>query len=374
LSGLDVQLQWSPPGSGSFRVDVALELGAECSVLFGRSGAGKSSILRLIAGLERPEAGRVRLGEEVLFDSSKRVNLPLRSRRVGMIFQDDLLFPHRSVAGNVAFGLRGWHHSEASRRVDEVAALCGVEHLLGRRPSTLSGGERQRVGLARALAPRPRLLLCDEPVSALDLPARDDLIEGLRAVRRAEGIPLLYVTHNPAEAVALGSLLFLLEAGRVVDKGPPLDVLARAKGIPLEGLMNRFEAIVESQPDVPGESVLRLAGGPALVVPRLERPVGAATLVRIRADDILLARGPVAGLSARNILEGRVVRLVEHWAEAEVFIRTGEVDWIVSVVTPAVRALGLCADVPVHMIVKARSCHVTDWEKRLSTDDTDGHR
>jgi molybdate transport system ATP-binding protein len=374
LSGLDVELRWCPPGTSSFRVDVALQLGAECGVLFGRSGAGKSSILRLVAGLERPEAGKVQLGEEVLFDSTRRVNWPLRRRRVGLIFQDDLLFPHRSVAGNVAFGLRGWHRAEALRRVEEVAALCGVEHLLGRRPATLSGGERQRVGLARALAPRPRLLLCDEPVSALDLPARDGLIEGLRAVQRAEGIPLLYVTHNPSEAVALGSMLFLLEAGRIVDKGAPLDVLARARGVPLEGLMNRFAATVEDQPDGAGESILRLPGGPTLVVPRLDQPIGAAIHVHIRADDVLLARGPVAGLSARNVLEGTVVRLVEHGAEAEVVIRTGEVEWLASVVTPAVRSLGLCAGIPVHMIVKARSCHVTDWEKRLSTDDTDGHR
>jgi molybdate transport system ATP-binding protein len=374
LSGLGVELRWCPPGTSSFRVDAALRLGAECGVLFGRSGAGKSSILRLIAGLERPEAGRVRLGEDVLFDSSRRVNLPLRRRRVGLIFQDDLLFPHRSVAGNVAFGLRDWRRAEASRRVEEVAALCGVEHLLGRWPASLSGGERQRVGLARALAPRPRLLLCDEPVSALDLPARDGLIEGLRAVQRAEGIPLLYVTHNPAEAVALGSLLFLLEAGRIIDQGPPLDVLGRARGIALDGLLNRFEAIVEGQPDEKGESILRLPGGPTLVVPRLDRPIGAAVLVQIRADDVLLARGPVAGLSARNILEGTVVRLVEHGAEAEVVVRTGEVEWLASVVVQAVRALGLCAGAPVHMIVKARSCHVADSENRSSTEGTDGHR
>ena len=110
-----------------------------------------------------------------------------------------------------------------------MAALCGVEHLLERRPETLSGGERQRVGLARALAPRPRLLLCDEPVSALDLANRHALLERIRAVQRAEEIPMLYVTHSPAEAIALGSRLFLLEEGRIVAEGPPLDVLGAAR-------------------------------------------------------------------------------------------------------------------------------------------------
>ena len=231
MSGdFEAELEWHPRGSSAFRLKLALRLGTECGVLFGASGAGKSTALRLIAGLERPTRGRVRLGSDVLFDSIRGIDRPLRNRRVGLIFQDDLLFPHLDVLGNVRFGLRGWDRTEADRRVEEVAALCGVGHLIGRNPTTLSGGERQRVGLARALAPRPRLLLCDEPISALDLSARDVLIDRLKAVQRAESIPVLYVTHSPAEAIALGSRLFLLAAGRLVDEGPPLDVLARSVG------------------------------------------------------------------------------------------------------------------------------------------------
>ena len=356
---LQVELGWHPRGKGTtFDLDVALRLGAECGVLFGASGAGKSSVLRLIAGLERPIRGRVRLGGDVLFDSAAGINRPLRDRRVGLIFQDDLLFPHLDVLGNVRFGLKGWGRGESSRRVEEVAALCGVGHLLTRTPATLSGGERQRVGLARALAPKPRLLLCDEPVSALDLTARDVLIDRLKAVQRAEAIPLLYVTHSPTEAIALGSRLFLLSAGRIIDEGPPLDVLARSSAVTLAGVENRFAATVEAQDDGAGESVLRLEGGPPLIVPRLDHPVGTPIVVRVRADDILLARGPIAGLSARNILPGTVQRLVTHGAEAEVLVRTGGVTWMVSVVAPAVGALGLCAGADVYMIVKARSCHV----------------
>ena len=215
-------------GHAGLTLDVALTLGRECGVVFGRSGAGKTTILRLIAGLARPDRGFVRIGGETAFDSAGGIDRPLRVRRVAMVFQDDLLFPHLSVAGNVRFGLKGRPRAEADRRVDEVAALCGVDGLLGRRPATLSGGERQRVGLARALAPRPRLLLCDEPVSALDLTGRRALVERLRAVQAAEAIPVLYVTHSPAEAVALGTRLFLIDRGRVVDQGAPLDVLARS--------------------------------------------------------------------------------------------------------------------------------------------------
>ncbi len=211
-------------------LELSLRLGREIGVVFGRSGAGKTTLLRLIAGLTTPDAGKIRLENSTVFDSSRRVNQPLRFRRIGMIFQDDCLFPHLNVAANIRFGLKGWPRRQADARLAHVAALCGVENLVERRPETLSGGERQRVGLARALAPRPRLLLCDEPVSALDLANRHALLERIRAVQRAEETPILYVTHSPAEAIALGSRLFLLEEGRIVAEGPPLDVLSAAHG------------------------------------------------------------------------------------------------------------------------------------------------
>ena len=184
-----------------------------------------------------------------------------------MIFQDDCLFPHLNVAANIRFGLKGWPREQADARLAEVAALCGVEHLLERRPETLSGGERQRVGLARALAPRPRLLLCDEPVSALDLANRHALLDGLRAVQRAEGIPMLYVTHSPAEAIALGSRLFLLEEGRIVAEGPPLDVLSAAR--------QHF-----ARPGLPGKAFA--TSSPRAIVghsPSKERPASSSTTV-----------------------------------------------------------------------------------------------
>ena len=215
------ELTWSPPGSSGFKIQIAIKLGAEPGILFGASGAGKSSILRLIAGLDRPDSGHVRLGDRTLFDSTTKVNLSLRSRHIGIIFQDDLLFPHLDVAANIRFGLKGRPHVESSSRLTEVAGLCGVAHLLTRRTETLSGGERQRVGLARALAPRPGLLLCDEPVSALDLAARDVLVDRLRDVQRTESIPVLYVTHSPSEAVALGSRLFLLDGGEMPERQYP---------------------------------------------------------------------------------------------------------------------------------------------------------
>jgi molybdate transport system ATP-binding protein len=346
-------------------IEADVRLGREVGVVFGPSGAGKTTLLRLIAGLARPGSGHIRLDGEALFDSSRRIDRRLRDRRVGMIFQDDRLFPHLSVAGNIRFGLKGWRRGEADARLTEVAALCGVERLMDRSPEMLSGGERQRVGLARALAPRPRLLLCDEPVSALDMDNRQAMVRRLRDVQRALAIPMLYVTHSVAEAVALGSRLFLLERGRIVAEGPPLDVLAAARragdgSIPFEGVLNVFSARVQDHAPEQNASRLRLDDGPELIVGFIDRPPGSPLLVEIRADDILLARHPVAGLSARNQVPGTVERIVPRGPEAEAVIRTGGLTWIVSLVAPAVAQLDLKPASEVHMIIKARSCHVID--------------
>jgi molybdate transport system ATP-binding protein len=344
-------------------VNVSLSLQAEIGVLFGPSGSGKTTILRLITGLARPDAGSVRLGPSLLFDAALSVNLPLRQRRIGMIFQDDLLFPHLRVAQNIGFGLKEKTRREWQARLEEIAALCGVEHLLSRWPGTLSGGERQRVGLARALAPRPQLLLCDEPVSALDLPNRQSLLVRLKDVQSALDIPVLYVTHSPAEAVAVGTRLFLLERGQVAGEGPPLQVLTSVRGLSsghfrLDEMRNILPARIQEHRDDSRATRLLIDDGPSLIVPFLDRPRGTTVIVEVRAEDVLLATAPISGLSAQNVIAGQVERVMPHGAEAEVLIRTGGVTWISSVVAPALEQLALHEGQLVHMIIKARSCHV----------------
>lgn len=344
------------------KLDIRFDLEREAAVIFGASGAGKTTLLRMIAGLVAPDSGRITIAGDVLLDSERRIKTPLRDRGIGLIFQDDLLFPHLSVRENIAFGLSRLGAGERARRTSLIAELCGVGGLLERIPKSLSGGERQRVGLARALAPRPRLLLCDEPVSALDLQARFSLIETLREIQASEGLPLLCVTHSPAEAIALGSRLLLLELGAIADQGPPLEVLGRASArgtTPLEDLQNVFAGSIVESADRGDTSAIAIAGGPVLMIPKIDRPPNAKVCVRVRADDILLAVGPAAGLSARNILPGVVERVIESRSgSAEVVVATGQTRWVVSATADAARALELAPGRPVNLVIKARSCHV----------------
>ncbi len=337
---------------------VELRMDREIGVLFGPSGAGKSTILRLIAGLIRPQMGLIRMEASTLFDTRSGTDVALRNRRIGLIFQDDLLFPHLSVRANVRFGLDRWARKDADARVAEIAELCGIGRLLDRDPRTLSGGERQRVGLARALAPRPRLLLCDEPLGALDLDARQALIERIKQIQRLERIPILYVTHSTDEAVAIGDRLFLLSEGQIVASGPPLDVLSSRFSSESIQVRNVFEALIETNPTGGRETTLQIVGGPTLVVPRREGTPGERVRVTIDADEIVLAQGAIGPISARNLLDGIVERVVVHGLEAEVLVRTGGVVWVVGVLVGAVGSLGLIAGSEVRMIIKSRSCRV----------------
>jgi ABC-type sulfate/molybdate transport systems ATPase subunit len=204
-----------------FTLDAAWESDAHVLALFGRSGAGKTLALRCLAGLERPDRGRIRIGGHVLFDSAAGVDVPVRRRRVGMVFQDYALFPHLTVAGNVLFGARSdanGRREDGDAREDtlrEMLALCRLEGLAARRPRELSGGQRQRVALARALASRPEILLLDEPFAALDRETRGEVLGDLRAILDSTLVPTVLVTHDEREAKALGEEVVTLEAGRV---------------------------------------------------------------------------------------------------------------------------------------------------------------
>lgn len=202
---------------GDFVLEVHERIDARAVALVGSSGAGKTSTLEAIAGLRRPARGEIRLGDHVLFDSTRGIDLPPRHRRIGFVPQDVALFPHMGVRRNVLYGARGG----ARTRIGRISALFEITALLDRRVEGLSGGERQRVALARALMAAPDLLLFDEPLAALDVAARQRILPYLARVREELAIPLVYVSHNEAEVRALADWVIVLERGRVTRSARP---------------------------------------------------------------------------------------------------------------------------------------------------------
>jgi molybdate transport system ATP-binding protein len=273
------------------RLDVDLELDLEeapVTVVFGPSGAGKTTLLRCIAGLDRPEAGsHVRLGDEVWDDAARHV--PSRRRRVGYLFQDHALFPHLDVEANVGYGLHRLSRRERASRVREALETAGADHLSGRAPRELSGGEAQRVALARALAPGPRLLLLDEPLSALDGPTRSRLQADLRQRLLDSRVPALVVTHDRTEALTLGDRIAVLIDGRLRQLGHVEAVFSR----PADPEVARA---VETETVVAGTVLGDAEGLTRVGVGRVELVTvsgsglapGAAVLVCIRAEEVAL--------------------------------------------------------------------------------------
>lgn len=209
----------------SFSLSTGFALASRWTVLFGTSGAGKTTLLRIIAGLTQPKTGSIRLGESQLLETRRDISLPPGRRGVGFVLQQAALFPHLSVRDNIAFGLHGWTRAARDARLEELLQLFEMEPLAARMPSQLSGGERQRVALAQTLAPRPKLLLLDEPFNALDSAARTLVIERLRAI----DVPVLYVSHSVADAWEINADALLLEFGRIAAQGPTRTVLAQQR-------------------------------------------------------------------------------------------------------------------------------------------------
>jgi ABC-type sulfate/molybdate transport systems ATPase subunit len=215
---------------GLFELEVECSLSSRWTVVFGPSGAGKSTLLRLIAGLDRPDTGRIAIHGQYVTDTEIGLNLrpgPHPGQRgVGLVAQHSALFPHLPVATNVGYGVASLDGKAKPARVQEMLDLVGASHLIHRRPRQLSGGEAQRISLARALAPMPRLLLLDEPLSALDADARDQTLTRLQAWLSEQEIQTILVTHDAADALATGAEVALLHEGKLAALGPASVVLA----------------------------------------------------------------------------------------------------------------------------------------------------
>jgi len=336
------------------------------TILFGASGAGKTTLLDCIAGVTSPDAGRISIANQVLFDSERGVNIPARERHAGYVFQDLALFPHLTVESNVAYGISGIHKEERAQRVANILNSLEIAALRTRRPAQLSGGERQRIALARALVTDPCVLLLDEPLAALDLPVRMKIAEDLRRSVQNLPIPVLYVTHSRDEVFMLGEKLLVLEKGKVIAHGTPHEVLSAPRGetvAQLAGFENIFDAQVASIHEDRGTMTCRV-GSPRfesaqveLETPLVRADESSRLRVGISAGDILLATSAPVGLSARNILPGRVLSLFQRDAIVVARVDCG-IELSVHLTLGARHSLGLAPGREVWVVVKTHSCHL----------------
>jgi molybdate transport system ATP-binding protein len=288
-----------------FELDVSLHLpGQGVSVLFGPSGCGKTTILRALAGLERAQ-GRVVVQDQVWQDGSRFV--PTHQRAIGYVFQEASLFPHLSVRENLMYGLKRIPTAQQRVSFDEAVDLLGIEPLLARRPDRLSGGERQRVAIARALLTSPRLLLMDEPLSALDALRKAEILPFLERLNRSAGVPVVYVTHSFEEAARLADHLVLLDAGKVVAAGPVADLMARLD-LPLSQADEAaavLDATLAAHEHVYGQSRLDVAGLPLWVGASQAAP-GQRVRVRVLARDVSVTLSQATDSSISNILPAHI--------------------------------------------------------------------
>jgi molybdate transport system ATP-binding protein len=360
--GLDLTLRYRLASeSGTFDLDVAFVLQKGINILFGSSGAGKTTLLECIAGLATPDTGRIALRERVLFDSERSINVPPRHRNVGYVFQDLALFPHLSVEANVAYGLQGLRASDRKQRVSTALESLGIRDLRHRRPGQLSGGERQRVALARALVTDPAILLLDEPLAALDLPVRMQIADDLRRSVQNLPIPVLYVTHSRDEVFMLGDRMLVLERGKLIAEGTPHEVMSAPRSetvAQLAGFENIFDAVVSSIHEERGTMTCLVGPGKIEIeTPLIRAELGSKLRVGISAGDILLATSAPAGLSARNVLPGRLLSLSKR--DVIVVARVDcEIEFFVHLTLSARDSLALAPGSPVWLIVKTHSCHL----------------
>jgi molybdate transport system ATP-binding protein len=341
---------------GDFALEAAFSADGGVTALFGRSGSGKTSLIRIIAGLTRPAEGRIVLGDDVLVDTAERIFVPAHRRRFGYVFQEARLFPHLTVRRNLEYGR--WFSPKGARTEspDRIIDLLGIGNLLDRKPANLSGGEKQRVAIGRALLASPRLLLMDEPLAALDEERKAEILPYLERLRDEVGIPIVYVSHSVAEVARLADRVVLMAGGRIEAIGAASDVLG---GPRLSSAADRREAgsvlsgRVEAHDAAHGLATIRLEGGSSILVPGVALPVGDAVRLRIPARDVMVATVRPEGLSALNIIEG-TVEAIEPDGEGTASLRIAcGADHVRARITAlSVERLGLVPGLAVHAVIK----------------------
>ncbi len=343
---------------GAFHLDVKFAAEAPIVGLFGRSGAGKSSVINAIAGITKPLRGCIRINEVVLFDAAKGIDMRPEKRRVGYVFQDALLFPHLDVESNLLYGQR--LRSTAERLIEpaRVIDLLGLGALLRRAPKTLSGGEKQRVAIGRALLAQPRILLMDEPLAALDVPRKTEILDYIERLRDEIHIPIVYVSHSVPEIARLADTVVVLSEGKCLAVGDVDTVMGRLDLKPATG---RYEAgsLLDTRvtaQDLEHQLTTLAFDGGELIVPRVDATVGERVRARIRARDVSLARERPMQISILNILAGCVTSIADETGPVvDVQLAIGSATLTARITRRSVQQLGVCVGQELYALVKAVS-------------------
>ncbi len=343
---------------GDFQIEVEIAVEAfGITALFGQSGSGKTSLVNMLAGLLRPDRGRIAIDGKVLFDAAPGIDVPPERRRIGYVFQEHRLFPHMSVRANLEYG---WRRAPAPERrigLDQVVEVLDVARLLERRPRTLSGGEKQRISIGRALLANPRLLLMDEPLASLDAARKNEILPFIERLSGEFGVPIVYVSHSAEEIVRLADTLVLLSDGRVAAIGAVEDLMSRLDLRPLTGRYEAGSVIaarVSGKDATFGLSHLTFAGG-VLRVPLAGLALGSEVRIRVRARDVTLASAKPEGLSTLNVFEGTVIEIggdAEPAPLVDIRVDIGVPLWA-RITRRALHDLALAPGKPVYALIKA---------------------
>ncbi|MFT3687698.1 MAG: molybdenum ABC transporter ATP-binding protein [Paenirhodobacter sp.] len=354
---LDVSLRHD---FGSFAVDITFTAPPGVTALFGASGAGKTTVINAVAGLFTPREAHIAVNDHTLLDTARGINLPPPRRRAGYVFQEPRLFPHLTVRANLLYGARFAPRDATGPEFGAVVDMLGIGALLDRRPGALSGGEKARVSIGRALLSKPRLLLMDEPLAALDTPRREEILPFLESLRDA-GLPVLYVSHTLSEVARLASTIVLLERGGVRAAGPAEQMLSDPSLAPQLGGPDAGTTLAARVAGTDPDGLVRLdtAGGPIWLTDAPRTP-GMALRLRIHASDVILSRNRPEGLSALNILTGTVQRIEAENDRAFVQIRIGEQMLLARITQRSVAALGLAPGIACHAILKSVAVSAAD--------------
>lgn len=339
--------------------ELEAKLAGECRVLgiFGPSGSGKTTLLNCIAGVARPDSGRVIVDGETLFDSQMGVNLPIHRRRIGYVFQDSLLFPHMTVRQNLLYGCKG---SSESPGLQDVSAALELTRFLDRRPAELSGGEQRRVSIGRAVMSGPKLLLFDEPLTGLDVELASRVLANLRRVLDRFSIPAIYVSHTVSDLLFLCDEVAAFRNGKVVARGPTGDVLMKGGLLAPSHwaeLRNIFRGRITKRETSHGESTAQCRVGDTDLTIFAGDAVDDEAVVSVHAADLVIARDKPGALSARNVFPATIRSIVESGQKRLVIADAGA-PWMVEISDAAIRELGLAPGVTVYLILKTSSIRV----------------